>query len=298
MKVQRRRVNYAALLIALLIIPAALSCAAVGDGPSTPASKSVNGSSEPQQGCEGIGEEVDEWRRSEKRRLEEDVVVLRITMLEVSERLEQIESDAKTMSRELLEECQAEAKDPLPAGRDSAETESGQGRRLPTPTSTSTPRTAIVVPTPTRVPTPTPRPSNTPSPTSLPAPTPTPTTTSVPTPAPVPDGVPLVAAFLDVPASHNGEDAVQFRLRFSEPVSTSYKVLRDAAIQAVNGTVKESKRVDKRNDLWMVTVEPDGAQDMVITLTAPPDCDDEAAVCTGSGKALSNSPVALVPYQR
>ena len=296
MRFLRSQVNCATLLIALLIIPAALSCAAVGDGPSTPASKSVSSSSEPQQGCGGLDEEVEEWERSEKLRLEEDVVVLRLTMLEVSERLEQIEADAKIMSRELLEECQAEAKDPLPAGRDSAETESAQGRLLPTPTSTSTPRTATVVPTPTRVPTPTPRPSNTPSPTSLPASTPTPM--SVLIPAPVPDGVPLVAAFLDVPASHNGGDAIQFQLLFTEPVSTSYKVLRDAAIQAVNGTVKESKRVDKRNDLWMVTVEPEGAKDMVITLTAPPDCGDDAAVCTGSGKALSNSPIVRVPYRR
>ena len=230
--------------------------------------------------------------------MEEDVVVLRITRLEVSERLEQIEADANIMSRELLEECQAEAKGPLPAGRDSAETESAQGRLLPTPTSTSTPRTATVVTTPTRVRTPTPRPSNTPSPTSLTSPTSPSTSTPVPTLPPMPSGAPLISAFLDVPASHNGETAIQFRLRFSEPVSTSYRVLRDAAIQAVNGTVLESKRVDKRNDLWMVTVEPEGAKDMVITLTAPPDCGDDAAVCTGLGKALSNSPVARVPYRR
>ena len=126
------------------------------------------------------------------------------------------------------------------------------------------------------------------------------TPTPEPTPAltPVPGGTPLVAVFLDVPPSHNGEDAVQFQLRFSEPVSTSYKVLRDIAIQAVNGTVLESKRVDKRNDLWMVTVEPDGVENMIIRLSAPPDCGDAAAVCTRSGKALKNSPWASIPYRK
>ena len=92
MRLQRRQVNYAALLIALLIIPAALSCATAGDGLDKPATESVSSSSEPQQGCEGIGEEVDEWKRREKLRLEEDVVVRRITMREVNERLGQIES--------------------------------------------------------------------------------------------------------------------------------------------------------------------------------------------------------------
>ena len=139
-------------------------------------------------------------------------------------------------------------------------------------------------------PVPTPTPTRRPTSTSTPAPTP------APTPETLPGDSPLVAAFLDVPTSHNGEDAVQFGLSFSEPVSTSYKVLRDVAIQAANGTVLESKRVDKRNDLWMVTVEPDGAEDMVITLTAQAGCDDAAAVCTGSGKALSNSPVTRIPH--
>ena len=105
-----------------------------------------------------------------------------------------------------------------------------------------------------------------------------------------------MAGFLDVPESHNGNDAIQFQLLFTEPVSLSYKTLRDIAIQVENGSVRESKRVNKRSDLWMVTVEPDGAGDMVITLTAPPDCNDAASVCTGSGKALLNNPVALIPH--
>ena len=288
----RRQVNCAALLIALLVVPAALSCAVIGDEPGTPAPESDSSSSEPQQGCGGVDGEVDEWKRSEKRRLEEDVVVLRITMLEVSERLEQIERDAGAMSQELLEECRAEARDPLSTDRDSRGTESGQEKPRPAPTSTSTPRPAAVVPTPTPVPTST----LIPAPTDTPTPTPRPTPSPSPTPETVPSGVPLVAAFLDVPASHNGEDAVQFRLLFSEPVSTSYKVLRDIAIQVENGSVRESKRVNKRSDLWMVTVEPEGDEDMVITLTAPAGCGHSASVCTKGGKALANSPIAMVPY--
>ena len=132
-----------------------------------------------------------------------------------------------------------------------------------------------------------------PEPTALLAPSQTPTST----PMPAPHGVygPLMAEFSDVPASHNGEEVIRFQLRFTEPVSTSYTTLRDVAIQAENGTVVQSRRVDGSNDLWEITVEPGGRQDMVITLTAPADCDDVAAVCTEAGKPLSNSPKVSVP---
>ena len=151
-------------------------------------------------------------------------------------------------------------------------------------------------------PTPSPGPTSTPPtmPTPAPRPTLTPTRTFAPTTAPRPKPSsgqsPLTAEFSSVPTSHNGEDAIQFRLRFSEPVSTSYKILRDTAIQVENGVILESKRLDGRNDLWSITVEPAGTEGMLITLSAPPECEDSAAVCTEAGKALSNSPTARVPY--
>ena len=160
-------------------------------------------------------------------------------------------------------------------------------------------------PAPTRGPAPThvsppthePTPAPTPAPTTTPMREPTPTLTLAPTSEAVPGEQPLMATFAEVPASHNGSDAIQFRLLFAEPVVISYKVLQDVAIQATNGTVRESRRVDGRSDLWVVTVEPDGARDMEITLTAPPDCEDAAAVCARSGKLLANSPVVRVPYR-
>ena len=170
----------------------------------------------------------------------------------------------------------------------------------PTPASPRWPEAAS--PTPGSVPTSaSPRaaqPAYTPVAASAPAPTPTPTPTPSPTSTlePAVNGSPLIAAFEDVPTSHNG-DAIRFRLRFSEPVSTSYKVLRDVAIQVEGGTVKESKRVDGRSDLWRVTIEPDGNADLAVSLTAPAGCDDAAAVCTDAGKVLSNEPTVTIPYR-
>lgn len=141
-------------------------------------------------------------------------------------------------------------------------------------------------PTPTQAPPPSSTATPEPKPTTAPTPTP-----SLPSPAPPTDG-PLAAQFIRVPEAHSG-DAVQLWLFFSEAVTTSYKTLRDAAIQVENGAVAESKRVDGRSDLWRITVEPDGSTDLVVTLSAPPGCGGEVSVCAESGKALSNSPAAL-----
>ena len=170
-------------------------------------------------------------------------------------------------------------------------------RQPPAPVRQWQPAAATAVPSPT--PASTPIPTSTPTPTLRPTytPTPTPTLASTPRPTPLSDQSPLTAEFRDVPASHNGRDAIQLQLQFTEPVSTSYKTLRDVAIQVENGTVLESKRVDKRSDLWMITIEPEGNGDIVVGLVAPAGCDDAASVCTEGGKVLANSPTALVRYQ-
>ena len=290
MRVKRPRSYLVALLISLLIILAVLSCGNTEDDSSASTPKHIGSSLELQQACGDLAQEIDEWVESEKLRLEEDFVTYSMTMLQVSERLEQIQRDAEVMSRKSLEECRAVAKEPLPTDRDPAETESRRGSPFPTPTPTGIQRTAEVVPKPTHAPTST----------LIPTPTYTPTPTSTPalTPETVLGESPLIAAFAEVPASHNGRDSVQFQLLFTEPVSTSYKILRDIAIQVENGSVRQSKRVNKRNDLWMVTVEPEGNLDMVIQLTAPAGCDDAASVCTKGGKALANSPMVLVRYEQ
>ena len=139
-------------------------------------------------------------------------------------------------------------------------------------------------------------PTSTPAPRPTHTPTPTPTLASTPRPTPLPDQSPLTAEFRDVPVSHNGRDAIQFQLLFTEPVSVSYKTLRDVAIQVENGSVRESRRVDKRSDLWMITIEPEGNREVVITLTTPADCADPVAVCTDGGELLSNMPRVTVPH--
>ncbi len=121
--------------------------------------------------------------------------------------------------------------------------------------------------------------------------------------APVVDtepGQPLTAAFENVPA-HGSERGFRFRVAFSEDVATSYKTLRDESFTVTEGGVTEAWRVDGRNDLWEITVEPDSREAVTITLPGGRACGTSGAVCTGGDtpKPLGNSPsatVQLVPW--
>ena len=108
--------------------------------------------------------------------------------------------------------------------------------------------------------------------------------------------VPLTAAFEDVPAEHDGSTIFAFRVRFSREPSVSYRVLRDhGTFTVIGGTVKRATRVNGRNDLRDIHIQPatDGA--VTVTLVGGRPCGTTGAVCTADGEALSNSPAAIIP---
>ena len=97
----------------------------------------------------------------------------------------------------------------------------------------------------------------------------------------------LTASFTGVPASHDGT-TFTFGLSFSEPVATSYKVLRDQALSVSGGTARRCHRVDGSSRVWKVHIEPDGHADVTVRLSSPANCGDPGAVCTADGRSLSN----------
>ena len=107
---------------------------------------------------------------------------------------------------------------------------------------------------------------------------------------------PLTAAFQDLPDSHDGSTAFTFRVLFSEDVGISYVNMRDDAFSLSEGDVTGARRVDGRNDLWEITVEPDDNSDVGITLPANRSCTTTGAICTreDSPRQLTNSPTATV----
>ena len=110
------------------------------------------------------------------------------------------------------------------------------------------------------------------------------------------ESVPLTAAFQDLPDSHDGSAAFTFRVLFSEDVGISYVNMRDDAFSLSEGDVTGARRVDGRNDLWEITVEPDDNSDVGITLPANRSCTTTGAICTreDSPRQLTNSPTATV----
>ncbi|WP_428097254.1 Calx-beta domain-containing protein [Candidatus Rariloculus sp.] len=62
------------------------------------------------------------------------------------------------------------------------------------------------------------------------------------------------------------------------------------------GDVTKARRVDRRNDLWEITVEPDSQEAVTITLRGNRECGATGAVCTRGAdpRPLGNSPSATV----
>ena len=107
----------------------------------------------------------------------------------------------------------------------------------------------------------------------------------------------LTASFEGVPASHGGpgSEAFTFRVRFNLEPRVSYKVLRDESFAVTGGEVRKARRVDGRNDLREIHVEPEGWDDVRVMLAGGRACGTEGAICTADGKVLANTAVALVP---
>ena len=106
---------------------------------------------------------------------------------------------------------------------------------------------------------------------------------------------PLTASFEDVPAEHDGESAFTFRAAFSDRLSRmNGRRLREDVVEVSGGRATAAGRVNRRRDLWELTVEPDSAADVTVTVAAGAACGTPAAVCTSDGRALSNTISATV----
>ena len=106
---------------------------------------------------------------------------------------------------------------------------------------------------------------------------------------------PLTAEFRDAPDKHLGTGVFTFLIALSEPISISYKTLRDGSLEVTNGSATKAKRVDGQSDLWEITIEPDSNADVTVVLPVTEDCESDGAVCTRDGMGLSNRSELTVP---
>ncbi len=106
----------------------------------------------------------------------------------------------------------------------------------------------------------------------------------------------LNATFEGVPDQHDGFTEFRLRLRFTEPIASSYRALRDESLVATNGHVTRARRVDGRSDLWEIGIQPSANSDIVVTLPRTADCAAGGAVCTADQTPLSDAASATIPF--
>ena len=108
----------------------------------------------------------------------------------------------------------------------------------------------------------------------------------------------LTATARNVPERHDGSGNIKFDLVFDHQLSPdlSYLTLREHAFTVTGGTLLRTRRISPPGNVeWRITVRPSGSADVVITLPATTNCDDQGAVCMEDGRKLSSSLEITVP---
>ena len=118
---------------------------------------------------------------------------------------------------------------------------------------------------------------------------------SAPTPAVTPAAPGLTGSFESVPEAHDGSSAFALRLAFSEDVAGRFRRMRNDVFEVAGGAVTDLRRVDRRRDLWTVTVTPSSDDAVTVAVPANRACDVSGAVCTADGEQLSSRAEATVP---
>ena len=89
----------------------------------------------------------------------------------------------------------------------------------------------------------------------------------------------LTAAFHSMPASHDGTSEIVFEVEFSEDIAGGYRPLRDHSFDVHEGEVERAQRVNGRDDRWKIAIDPDGNEDVSITLRGNRACSTSGAIC-------------------
>ena len=80
-----------------------------------------------------------------------------------------------------------------------------------------------------------------------------------------------------------------FRLYFGEDFAVSYRVLRNQTFNVSGGAVTKARRVNGREDLREMYIQPETTGDISIQLAATMSCSATGAICTKDDRLPSNS---------
>ena len=104
----------------------------------------------------------------------------------------------------------------------------------------------------------------------------------------------LTAVFEDLPGSHDGATPFTFRIVLSEAIANDADDVRDNVVKVTGGSVGSATSVNGQTDEWQITVDPDGAGDITLTVEAGGTCGDPGVLCTAGGEGLSETVTGTV----
>ena len=100
---------------------------------------------------------------------------------------------------------------------------------------------------------------------------------------------PLTAAFVSVPAEHDGQTEFWLELSFDAAVAKGSKRHIRALLGVTGGSVTRLRRKDDRLDHWRVRVQPSSHGAVTVTLSPSPACGATGAVCTEDGRTYTTA---------
>ena len=104
----------------------------------------------------------------------------------------------------------------------------------------------------------------------------------------------LTGEFLQPAHYHDGLNTIAVWMQFSEPVTISYKDVKDV-VTVINGEIKSVRRVDKRSDLWEMVVTPVNTDLFLMMVESSGSCEADTDFCGRGGNQLEEGFSMIVP---
>ena len=106
---------------------------------------------------------------------------------------------------------------------------------------------------------------------------------------------PVTGYFGTLPAEHDGNEDVSFRIHFSESVAITAANLRSHVLSVSGGVVSNVTAVGSATKIWEVSVTPESTDAIRIEIEADQECGLSGAVCAADGRRLFNPMKLVVP---
>ena len=101
------------------------------------------------------------------------------------------------------------------------------------------------------------------------------------------EAAPLTAHFASAPEAHDGQRAFNVQIAFSDDLEITPEEMRDHGLEVSGGRLTNAAPVDDRQDLWQLTIEPQGTGPVSIVAAPGGSCKLAGELCTADGRPLT-----------